>query len=219
MNYPLKLFANTQFALKLHRVGKIFPAHVTVCLNNSDRSTELSLPEMKRLGTTLFKLKCQAVTIMGGDPLAHPYINEIIKSFDYNAVKVGIITEGTNLHYLMDHIPVYWIEITGTPDKKYLDEQKHRPICRKWIFHDSYKGDFVHGAKNCWVSLLKPVIAPEGAVFPCLEMATHSMGDDLLKLYTAQKPFDGSLCKCCYNSLYNEMLDAFVHKPERMEWV
>jgi len=217
-NELLKLFANAQFILKLHRVGKIFPVHVTVCLNNSDRSQELSLPDVKRLGTTLFKLKCQAVTIMGGDPLQHPYINEIIKVFDYNCIKVGIVTHGDNLHYLMDHIPVYWIEIKGEYDKKYIEEQKHRPICRKWIFHDSYKGDFTHGRKDCWVSLLKPVISADGQIFPCW-VQDVSMGDDLLKLYTKQKPFDGSKCEFCYSDGYNEMLDAFVNKPERLEWL
>lgn len=219
MNYPLKLFANSKFALKLHRVGKIFPVHVTVCLNNSDRSTELSLKDIKRLGTTLFKLKCQAVTIIGGDPLAHPYINEIVRAFDYNCIKVGIVTECKNLHYLMDHIPVYWIEITGKPEKKYLDEQKHRPICRKWIFSDGKIKVFTKGTKNCWASLLKPCIGVDNGVYPCLKMNTVSMGNDLLKLYTAQKPFDGSQCEECYNSAYNEMLQAFMNKPEMVDWL
>ncbi len=219
MNSSLKLFANRDFILKLHRVGNIFPIHVQICLNNADMSQELSLQYMKYLGTTLFTLKCQAVTLMGGDPLQHLYINEIIKSLNYNTVKVGIVTEGTHLHYLMDHAKVHWIQVTGKPDKKYLAEQKHRPICRQWLRSDALKGDFTGGAKKCWVSLLKPVIRADGRIYPCLERCDVSIGDDLLKIYQKQKPFNGSKCEKCYNSELNEMLDAFVHKPERMEWV
>jgi MoaA/NifB/PqqE/SkfB family radical SAM enzyme len=219
MNDLTKLFANKDFVLKLHRVGKIFPLHVTVCLNNADRSQELSLRDIKRLGTTLFKLKCQAVTLMGGDPLQHLYINEIIKVLNYNAVRVGIVTSGGNLHFLMDHIPVYWIQVTGKPEKEYLAEQKHRPICRQWLRPDAPKSDFTAGVKHCWVSLLKPVIVADGYVYPCINMNKESMGNDLLKIYTNQKPFDGSSCEHCYNSELNKMLDSFVHKPERMEWI
>ncbi|MDD5541253.1 MAG: hypothetical protein PHG61_11240 [Candidatus Marinimicrobia bacterium] len=226
MNDLTKLFANKDFIMKLHRVGKIFPLHVTVCLNNADRSQELSLSEIRRLGTTLFGLKCQAVTLMGGDPLQHLYINEIIKSLNYNTVKIGIVTEGTHLHYLMDHAKVHWIQVTGKPDKKYLAEQKHRPICRQWLRPDAPTDDFTAGAKQCWVSLLKPVVWADGEIYPCLQIrnvstfvATPSMGNDLLKIYTKQKPFDGSKCERCLNSELNKMLDAFVHKPERMEWV
>lgn len=224
MNSSFKLFANKDFILKLHRVGKIFPLHITVCLNNGDCSQELSLSDIKYLGTTLFRLKCQAVTLMGGDPLLHPYINEIIKVFDYNCVKVGIVTEGMNLHYLMNHIPVYWIQITGNLEKEYLAEQKQRPICRQWLRPDTPKSDFTAGAKDCWVSLLKPVIAADGTMFPCLEMTTHLMchmghSDNLIDLYNKQIPADGSKCENCYNSEINEMLDAFVNKPERMEWL
>ena len=217
----MKLFANKDFILKLHRVGKIFPVHVTVCLNNADRSQELSLPYIKRLGRMLFSkvLCCQAVTLTGSDPLQHPYINEIVKVFDMNTIKVGIVTEGTHLHYLMDHIPVYWIEITGEPEKEYLAEQKHRPICRQWLRPDTPKSDFTAGVKQCWVSLLKPVIGADGRIYPCSERCDLSIGDDLLKIYTKQKPFDGSKCEYCYNSGLNEMLDAFVNKPERMEWI
>jgi len=219
MNDLTKLFANKDFITKLHRVGKIFPVHVTVCLNNADRSQELSLQDIKRLGTTLFGLKCQAVTLMGGDPLQHLYINEIVKSLNYNTVKIGIVTEGTHLHYLMNHTKVHWIQITGKPEKEYLAEQKHRPICRQWLRPDAPKSDFKAGVRYCWASLLKPVIGHDGRIHPCLERCDVSMGDDLLKIYAKQKPFDGSDCEHCYNSGLNEMLDAFVHKPERMEWV
>jgi len=229
MNSSFKLFANRRFLTKLTRTGKISPVHAYVCLNNADRSQELPLEYIKHIGTILFRLKCQAVTLIGGDPLQHPYINEIVKTFDYNTIKVGIITEGTHLHHLMNHVPVCWVEVTGKKiyamavkgliDKDYLKKQMHRPICSKWFHHNVPISDFTDGAKHCWSSLLKPVIGTDGRVYPCLECCDVSMGDDLLKIYAKQKPFNGSKCEQCYNSELNKMLDAFVNKPERMEWL
>ena len=119
----------------------------------------------------------------------------------------------------MNNVPVYWIEIIGALLINYYAEQVKRPITRKWIAHDAVKGDSTAGTKNCWVSLLKPVIRPDGGVCPCLDRCDVSMGDDLLKIYAAQKPFDGSKCERCYNSGYNEILEAFVNKPERVDWL
>lgn len=84
---------------------------------------------------------------------------------------------------------------------------------------------YQHGIKNCWISLLKPVIAPDGWVYPCCgvqyakgntldfdETMRMCKAEDLNKLYRKQIPFDGSQCIKCYYNQYNELLNYFKEK-------
>ena len=97
-----------------------------------------------------------------------------------------------------------------------------------------YQGrkESVHGTKNCSISLLKPVIAPEG-IFPCCgaQYAIHGqekaliddmkMGEveDLERIILDQESFDGSNCDVCYYSQYNDALSKLLIKPDHVEFV
>ena len=90
-----------------------------------------------------------------------------------------------------------------------------------------YQGrkDSTKGTKNCYISLLKPVIAPEG-IFPCcgIQYAIHGqprdmidelkMGDlkDLPEILDKQKHFDGSICDICYYNQYNQILSLLKER-------
>ena len=97
-----------------------------------------------------------------------------------------------------------------------------------------YQGrkDSTRGTKDCYISLLKPVIGPEG-IFPCCgsqysiqgqprDMVNKmKMGDikDLAEILDNQKHFDGSVCDTCYYSQYNESLSKLKNKPKHINFI
>jgi len=97
-----------------------------------------------------------------------------------------------------------------------------------------YQGrkDSTPGSGRCHISLLKPVIAPEG-IFPCcgVQYAIHGqprdmterykMGDieDLPKILDQQLHFNGSICEKCYYDQYNKAIAQLKNKPDHLEFV
>jgi len=92
--------------------------------------------------------------------------------------------------------------------------------------------NITRGVKDCYISLLKPMVAPEG-VFPCCgaQYAIKGTKKDMVeqmkfgeivdfgKILDAQIPFDGRKCDVCYYSLYNDALAKLKDKPEHKEFV
>jgi len=87
---------------------------------------------------------------------------------------------------------------------------------------------YVRGRTPCRISRLKPVIDPAGNVFPCcgVQYATDEMGQMPAKMsmghwreWDKMAPFDGSVCKRCYYSPYNDALDNMVLDVEHQDHV
>lgn len=92
---------------------------------------------------------------------------------------------------------------------------------------------FTHGAKTCYISLLKPVVGADGGIWPCCGTQyalanpsldyekTMRMGDwfSLPDLIKEQKFFDGSSCVRCYYDEYNQVLGAILGKTEHVRFV
>ena len=92
--------------------------------------------------------------------------------------------------------------------------------CSKVIFQN--RSEYTKGDKDCLISLLKPMIAADGNVYPCCGVQyalpdkkdqkcfpkSMSMGHykDLPKIIEKQKQFDGSVCVKCYYGNYNSTL-------------
>ena len=97
-----------------------------------------------------------------------------------------------------------------------------------------YQGrkDSTRGDKNCYISLLKPVICPEG-LFPCCgsQYSIHGQKKDMVdkmrlcnlneikETYKSQKIFNGSICDICYYSEYNSAIEKLLIKPEHINFV
>lgn len=97
-----------------------------------------------------------------------------------------------------------------------------------------YQGrkEFTKGNKKCLISLLKPVITPDG-IFPCCgsQYAINGqkkslvdemkMGElkDLKKIIKKQKNFDGSVCDRCYYNDYNKSLNAIQNTPKHKNFI
>lgn len=90
--------------------------------------------------------------------------------------------------------------------------------------------EYTKGAKQCFVSRLRPNIDPNGNVFPCcgIQYALEKPSLDydksmcmgsIQEYLNTSEPFDGSVCARCYYSEYNimlkEMSDAQRVKHEK----
>lgn len=89
------------------------------------------------------------------------------------------------------------------------------------------------GSKKCLISLLKPVVGPDGKIYPCCGTQyalakpgrdyekSMQMGDakDIVKIYENQKNFDGSVCVKCYYDQYNYALGVITSDIKHKEFV
>jgi len=98
-----------------------------------------------------------------------------------------------------------------------------------------YQGrkDYSAGRKRCLISLLKPVIAADGNIYPCcgaqyaIPGSKHDytesmkMGNwrDFLDIYKEQYYYDGSKCSVCYYDSYNTLLALMVQHREHEDFV
>ena len=84
------------------------------------------------------------------------------------------------------------------------------------------------GAKECWISLLKPLIGADGFIYPCcgVQYAQNTPALDNPELFRMgqvprpwvdQKPFPGEMCDRCYYSDYNDyisLIKSDVHHAD-----
>jgi len=90
---------------------------------------------------------------------------------------------------------------------------------------------YTRGMKQCWISLVKPVLHVDGYYYPCCGVQYARKGtkrdmieemrcaDNLEEFYEKQIPFDGSKCDKCYYNQYNEALDLFNHEYKHIEFI
>ncbi len=110
-------------------------------------------------------------------------------------------------------------------------KKKLKGIDDKLVIYQGRK-DSTLGIKDCYISLLKPVISPEG-IFPCCGVqyatagqrrdmvAKMKMGEveDLDTILSQQEHFDGSKCDVCYYSQYNDALSKIKEIPNHRRFV
>lgn len=92
--------------------------------------------------------------------------------------------------------------------------------------------DYTNGLKDCAVSLLKPMIAPDGYIYPCCGVQyslassesqrtfPHEMRMGHYKdLPDIEEKYDGSKCVKCYYENYNVLLNNLQKDYEHVEFV
>ena len=92
---------------------------------------------------------------------------------------------------------------------------------------------FDSGQKDCWISLLKPLIGADGYIYPCCGVQyahkeyerdnpeTMRMGrvENIKEIYKTQTPFCGSNCYRCYYTNYNDILNQMMQSIDHVEFV
>lgn len=92
---------------------------------------------------------------------------------------------------------------------------------------------FSVGREKCLISLLKPMVAADGYVYPCcnvqyaLDPPSRDMDrrmrmgrmEDIKEIWEGQSYFDGSRCVCCYYDDYNNILDLMSTRLDHREFL
>jgi MoaA/NifB/PqqE/SkfB family radical SAM enzyme len=147
---------------------------------------------------------------------------------NYDIIK-GLV-KFANKHKL-SHIKLHpdLFNVGKVPMKRVKESLKKMDTSRV-VYQD--RENVTKGTKNCYISLLKPMVSPEG-VFPCcgvqyaIKGSKRDMIDemkfgevkDLGKILDKQAPFDGKKCDVCYYSQYNDALFKLKDKPEHRYFV
>jgi len=86
------------------------------------------------------------------------------------------------------------------------------------------------GAKECWFSLIKPLLAADGHVYPCCGVQYARKDPDLdnpeefrmekiPRPWVLQEPFDGAKCERCYYSEYNEYISRIKRDVDHANFI
>jgi len=93
------------------------------------------------------------------------------------------------------------------------------------------RGIWNKGTKNCWISLLKPVITADGKLGACCGeqyrtknptkdyIADWGTIKDIDKIWEGQKCYDGSKCYKCYYGNYNLLMDILLKEVKHKSFV
>jgi len=120
-------------------------------------------------------------------------------------------------------------DLENVPDMEEIKKNIH--LDDNLVIYQGRK-DSTRGDKNCYISLLKPVICPEGMFGCCgIQYSIHGQKKDMIKemrmckldeikeTYKHQKIFNGSTCDVCFYSQYNDSLSKILNKPEHVNFV
>lgn len=115
------------------------------------------------------------------------------------------------------------------------DNTKYMDIVSKECYglsnkvHFQYRNNYTKGAKECYISKLKPVIDPNGNVFPCCgvqyasKVMARKMPDEFIfchwRDFHKSNIFDGSVCHRCYYDNYNSVLSGMLEDIQHLEFV
>jgi len=120
------------------------------------------------------------------------------------------------------------MDLDNVPDMESIKQQLSND---ELVIYQGRK-EYDAGSKRCLISLLKPVIAPDGYIYPCcgVQYATDDTGkfpeamrmgrmEDIRNIYATQAFFDGSVCSKCYYKNYNDFLEVLTKNLDHMEFV
>jgi organic radical activating enzyme len=151
-----------------------------------------------------------------------------------NYLILGNIIDFANKHNFT-HVRVVSdiLDVENIPDMKFVKHEIRALGVNDTLVIYQGRKNYTHGAKTCYISLLKPVISADGGIYPCCGTQyalnnpsldyekTMRMGsmEDLPELIEKQKFFDGSKCVKCYYNEYNEFIGRIINKTQHMRFV
>ena len=153
----------------------------------------------------------------------------VTKKPNYGIIK-GLINFANKNKFTHVRLVSDLCDLENVPSMEKVKEKLKRSKDDKVIYQGRKK--YTKGVENCCISLLKPVICPEG-IFPCCgtQYAIYGQSRDMInkmrmgslkdleKIFNNQKYFDGSICDVCYYKQYNDALQKLLSKPYHLEFV
>lgn len=133
--FPLKVCIHRGL-LEGIREGYIKPIHLQFMPTNKcnlncsfcscskrDKDLEFPIKEVAELSSLMAELGCRAVSITGGgEPLMHPYINEMIYMLFVNDMDIGLVTNGLLLDKLYSGDAITWCRISCSDERKLTEK-------------------------------------------------------------------------------------------------
>lgn len=150
-----------------------------------------------------------------------------------NIRQIANVVEFAN-KYNFTHVRVVsdLLDIDHVPDMMEIKNKVSAIVDDSLVIYQGRK-NYTLGSKECYISLLKPVVNTDGQIYPCcgaqyaLDNTTRAyngkmvMGgvENIFSISRKQSCFDGSKCKKCYYSEYNEMLGIMKLNVSHKEFV
>jgi len=156
---PIKLITDYGVMKKIRDKKVIPPIHAQFIPTNrcnmscpfcscaeDDRNTEISLPNAKKIIDGLADLGTLAVTITGGgEPILHPYFDEIVEYFSKYNIEIGLVTNGLLLNAIdsttLDKIK--WCRISNGDHRKFTAVYKEN-LYKAISLHPEIDWSFSH---------------------------------------------------------------------------
>lgn len=124
------------------------------------------------------------------------------------------------------------IDLDNAPSMLQLESELWRNCDTSKVIWQE-RQNFTAGTRECRIGFLKPVIGPDGKIYPCCGVQyAHSQMDmdmpDSMVMCDAKKmkqhwehgvPFDGSKCSRCYYSHYNQSLEMLTGRVQHEHFV
>jgi MoaA/NifB/PqqE/SkfB family radical SAM enzyme len=164
-----------------------------------------------------------------GNDLAFSYVVSNKYNFN-NLVKIISFANNNNFTHIRLVSDIY------NPDSKIMEDIKYRlsqeHIDDSLIIYQS-RERHTKGASKCLISLLKPLVAADGNIYPCCGVQ-YSLNDEnrtfpekmimgklenLEYMWGNQKYFNGSICEKCYYTEYNYLLNTLMSEVKHKEFV
>ncbi|RLF35709.1 MAG: hypothetical protein DRM99_04155 [Thermoplasmata archaeon] len=315
-SFPIKILLDSELVESIEKNKMILPRHLQLyptnrCNQNCpycscserDKKLELDFYKIMDLMIEAKELGCKSVTISGGgEPILHKNIEDIIKLIDGLGIKIGLVSNGLELHTRLSKESlgsIVWCRVSyddyRTNTDKFL-ENLEKAVMKApyidWAFSyvltkypnfenlekiiqfanehnfthvrvvtdllEPYKvpiaetskkikekgiddslviyqdrSHFTPGVKECYISLLKPVITAGGYIVGCCgwqyrhykpsrsDMDGDYMGkiEEFGEIIRKQKYYDGSKCYRCYYSDYNNILKILLKGIKHKEFL
>lgn len=162
--------------------------------------------------------------------IAQPIItkfNNVSWAFSY--VATGNFNESNLKDYVFtaDKFNFSHIRVVGN---RIVQEHSHKfNLDSKRVIWQSSKNS-QKGAKDCWYSLLKPVIDADGYIYPCCGVQ-YAQGQPkrrhpkewrmkpIPRPWVEQKPFPGEMCDRCYYSEYNDFISLIKTPVDHADFI
>jgi MoaA/NifB/PqqE/SkfB family radical SAM enzyme len=154
---------------------------------------------------------------------ANPKIDNIIKVVEY-----GNKNNFTHIRLVPDLYDVKNINMTELEEK--VSDKVDTSLC---IFQN--RETYTKGSKDCEISLLKPMIASDGYIYPCcgVQYALPNQNDhrkfpkqmrmghwnELENIIEKQEVFNGEICSKCYYDNYNKILNNLKKEMKHKEFL
>lgn len=124
------------------------------------------------------------------------------------------------------------IDIKNAEDMKTVKQQLQNMPGEQLVIYQDRK-QHTSGFKRCLISLLKPLVGPDGMIYPCCGVQyalpepckdlepSMSMGHwrKFPELSISQNAFDGSKCVVCYYEHYQSLLEQMSMRLEHGDFV